>query len=87
MRLYGSWWADGFGGVVSVSPHSLRGSHVTGVVGGEEAEDMKFKLTPVKCKYHDVTKGAEQIRCLACGVPYDRKKEKLFKYVDGRKKK
>ena len=47
---------------------------------------MRFKLTPVKCKYHELSHGACQERCLACGVPYDRKKEKLFKYVDEAKK-
>ena len=61
--------------------------------GGEkEMDKLKFKLTPVKCKYHELTHGAGQELCLACGVPYDPKKAKLFRYLDkmrrkGRKKK
>ena len=47
---------------------------------------MKFKLIPVVCKYHELCWSIKQDRCLACGEPYDRKKEKLFKYVDEAKK-
>ena len=48
---------------------------------------MKFKLTPVECKYHELARQVNRQRCVSCGVPYDRKKEKLFKYMDSRRKK
>jgi len=56
------------------------------VVGGKEEETMKFKVTPVCCKYHELCWSIKHDRCLACGEPYDRKKEKLFKYVDKTRK-
>ena len=70
--------------------------HIYGRIDSEGGEkktsSLKFKLTPVKCKYHELTHGAGQELCLACGVPYDPKKAKLFRYLDkmrrnGRKKK
>ena len=49
---------------------------------------MRFKLTPVVCKYHELARQINRTRCAACGVIFevDRKKEKLFKYVDEAKK-
>lgn len=50
---------------------------------------MRFKLTPVECKYHELARQVNRERCVACGVYFlvDRKREKLFKYMDSRRKK
>ena len=71
-----------------MDPDSLRGPHNTVLVGWEEEETMKFKLIPVVCKYHELARQINRNRCAACGVIFevDRKKEKLFKYVDEVKK-
>jgi len=69
----------------------LRPVHIYGHIdseGGEkETDTLNFKLTPVKCKYHELCWSIKQDRCLACGEPYDRKKDKFFKHVDKVKKK
>lgn len=40
-----------------------------------------------KCRYHEITHGAGQERCLACGIPYDRKKAKLHRYLEKMRRK
>ena len=56
--------------------------HIDSEGGEKETNPLKFKLTPVTCKYHELCVSIKQDRCLACGEPYDRKKEKFFKHID-----
>jgi hypothetical protein len=53
----------------------------------DREEERTVKKKECKCKYHEITHGAGQERCLACGIPYDRKKAKLHRYLEKMRRK